>query len=1292
MPANHLPLRIGADSTGKNAFVGNIARARIFSRALSPEEIGLLAGGKPGGIVHLPGIVADWALGDLVNGVCPSSVGPGLTAKAVGAVTVVEAGGVRATHLEGGSFLEVADDPRLNPGVDCTLDAWIQPGELSQDGARIIDKCTPGTADGFTFDTYPGRSLRLLAGSVSAAYDAKMAPGAWVHVAAVIDEDGNASLYLAGRRVAPPAPPTRASWCSDALRYEVDGTTIVGRNGPYYNNRPLYCPHGPAAILAGDRPLLRFIEADQVYGTFSVALVRDGKGIWLDRCANVEMRYRCGRCTWRIADPALSGVKVVWDAVPLDGVPGFAARIRVDGAQEGDRLIWVFGGAHAQGNALWAWDPVLAPQTEAWSTSLSAVLQRGAEPANARDNRVVIDGDVFRAAPAQGRGVIGRCSIPCELVVADGRAYDSPETLAAAPAASLPLVCGTVALHAGPKELFWAVEAPRDVITTGSPRVAAPEDAFKAGAAYMDGIERRVVVETPDAYLNAAVSAVGHAIDAVFYPPVFRHGCMAWNNPYPGWRTTFGGTVMGWHDRIVQEAAYYTAAQVKVGGGVEPHSDPDRRLSVEAADSRFYGRGRIRRDDGMYDFQSQFFDQMIHAWRWTGDSAMERLLRGSLALHEEWATTCFDPDGDGLYESAINTWPTDSVWYNGGGCVEESAYIYTVCRALSEMAQHDGDLAAAARYKERAEKIRAAVHDLLWDTVEGHFDSYKEQGGHQRVHTDAWLYSEFLPVDAGMTSLEETLQALYYTEWGLERIKTPFGGVKCHTSNWVPSTWSVRELWQGDNYHLALAYFQAGLGDEGYDLLRGNLLDYAFGRVVPGGLAQAEGGTDFTDITSPFCRAVVEGLFGFYPDYPNGRVCLRPAFPTSWPKASITTPDYSLSFRREEESDRYRLTLAQTAALHFRIPVRMTAVRRVLLDGREVLWTMEPGVNCTLVLVDAARTMAAELVIEGSRLSSSVVPAEWTGKAGDPVKLKVGSGKITAIEDLHSALTGARHSATSVTGRLANKPGHHMVMVQVLNGTLPQWQLFKLHIEDPAGEARRADQTPRTAPLNAHWACLDLSPQLNGDIRTIYQQKYLSPRPKTCSVRIGVDGYSPWTFSFWGVNPPLIDLSHLAKLTDGEGRIGTPAHVPFLRFSESKNIAFTSLWDNWPREVTIPVKRQAGAVWMLVCGTTNPMQTRIANAEIRFRYSDGQVEKLELVPPLNFWTLCPLNGRDYFYARDSFCLPKDPPPTVQLGSNCRAMVLSWKLRPGVELEDMTLETLSQEVVVGLMGVSLMNPR
>ena len=80
------------------------------------------------------------------------------------------------------------------------------------------------------------------------------------------------------------------------------------------------------------------------------------------------------------------------------------------------------------------------------------------------------------------------------------------------------------------------------------------------------------------------------------------------------------------------------------------------------------------------------------------------------------------------------------------------------------------------------------------------------------------------------------------------------------------------------------------------------------------------------------------------------------------------------------------------------------------------------------------------------------------------------------------------------------------------------------------------------------------------------------------------------------------------------------------------------------------------------------------------------------MPPLNFWSLCRFGAADYDYKRDGFALPKEPPPQVQLGENCRAMVYGWKLRSGVALKDVTLETLSQEVVIGLMGVSVMSSK
>jgi hypothetical protein len=271
--------------------------------------------------------------------------------------------------------------------------------------------------------------------------------------------------------------------------------------------------------------------------------------------------------------------------------------------------------------------------------------------------------------------------------------------------------------------------------------------------------------------------------------------------------------------------------------------------------------------------------------------------------------------------------------------------------------------------------------------------------------------------------------------------------------------------------------------------------------------------------------------------------------------------------------------------------------------------------------------------------------------------------------------------------------GYHLAEALVQVGDAPQRRVFKIKASDPKADAALAARFFEKPPAGARWECVDLARQFNGDIRTIFQQKYLSPRPDTCSLRLATDGYSTWQMMLGATHKaPAIDLAGAAALRDSASRLRTPQGVPFAWAGGERNIAFTSMWDNWPRQVTVPVSRKAEGLWLLVCGYTNPMQGRIVNAELRMKYADGVVEKLELVPPLNFWSLCPFGGVDYEYQRDGFSLPKVPPATVQLGANCRANLLNLRLRPNVALESVTLETFSQEVIIGLMGATLMNPR
>ena len=202
---NNLPLRIGADSSGGSRFLGQIARARVFSRALSAKEIAALAAGKT---IEDASLVGDWTPGSRQDNIIPNARGTHLPAKIVGELPLADSAHGKAADFTGKGYLEIAHDPRLNLTKALTLDAWIRPAVLSGSGGRIIDKSEVGTSNGFLLDTHPGNSLRLIVDAGVASYDAKFQPDKWVHVAATVAPDGKIAMYVDGKQVAAQTGPS----------------------------------------------------------------------------------------------------------------------------------------------------------------------------------------------------------------------------------------------------------------------------------------------------------------------------------------------------------------------------------------------------------------------------------------------------------------------------------------------------------------------------------------------------------------------------------------------------------------------------------------------------------------------------------------------------------------------------------------------------------------------------------------------------------------------------------------------------------------------------------------------------------------------------------------------------------------------------------------------------------------------------------------------------------------------------------------------------------------------------
>ncbi len=1070
------------------------------------------------------------------------------------------------------------------------------------------------------------------------------------------------------------------------LTYRPDGDAIVIENGTRWDNRPLYGHERLAISRAGEQPGIAG-HPGRLYPLFARGEVR----LPLYQFAQRTARYRAGRMEWELSDPRFPDLKIHLIATTLADAEGYTARLTAEGAKPGDLAGWAF---------------------------VPPGLDKGFEyQAQTEDAGFTLD----RVPEAKLTQIRGRFSAPVsswELGTwKNHKLLDSVAPLASAPLKDSSLIAW-MPLAPG-KPLYAAIicddNDPRNHATLvrrekplDPAAIADPAKAFDDGLARVKTYGDQVVAKTPDPYFDAAVSASVAAAIGLYTEPTFVHGGSLWRGQMPGWRTMGAAYNYGFHEQVKRSLAYWGSLQVTEDKG-QPNGVYSDNLAQQAGDSRFFGKGFIDyKQPPHYEFQTLMFDEAVRAWRATGDPELEAMLMPMLELHLERGRACFDPDGDGLYESYNNTWPNDSVWFSGGGTSEQSAYMYYGHRAAADMRRKLGDTKAAADHDAAADHIRAALHKILWLPKDGHYASYIEQGGHQRVHKDAWIYSQHVPIEAGMSEPMQAWQAMYYTDWAMEKFPFEFGGEMRQTSNWVPGQWSIRETFPGDNFGMALGYAFAGQPDEAWKLFQGTFLHSMYGDpkpmrgygnemgqygrpniVSPGGLSHPNCGIDFNDITSMFGRAVVEGIFGYQPDYPNKLVRVQPALPSAWDHASLRTPDYSFAYRREGATDSYTVKLTRPAAYQFRVPVYAKEVKNVTVNGSKAPFEVQPWAGFGMLTVNAPAGPEAEVRIELGDRTPPAQPVVVDAKVGEPVSIPV-TGKVLEVIDPQGALVKPAIGSTAVQAKTDVAPGHRLVFLKI-GGAVPWYQPVELNLTDPAGEAAKLAQSPREAAPDAKWKTVDLTKVFNGDIQTIYQQDYVSPRPDTVSMRIARDGWGAWTFKHWKIPAPEPKLDKVASLTGPDGLLRTPQNAVFTAPLEGKNIAFTSLWDNWPERVTVPVNAAGESVWLLLCGTTPPMQLHITNAVVTFRYADGKVETLDLVPPVNFWSLARFGRVDYDETRDGFVLPDNPPPQVQLGADCRAIVAGWKLRPGMKLESITLETLSPEVVIGLMGASVMNP-
>lgn len=867
------------------------------------------------------------------------------------------------------------------------------------------------------------------------------------------------------------------------------------------------------------------------------------------------------------------------------------------------------------------------------------------------------EGAVWKfAAENFGKAKIEIVGMICETKVSkfkragDIGKFDGPEAF---DAPAQPKMLSTVAgimPQKGAAELYFSVD--NTVLSTG--KNSELTKRYQAAEQWRSDLASSVIFNTPDAYLNPVGGTMVMAADGAWNGQVWAHGAVGWRMPLPGWRAAYMGDFLGMFDRQRIHFDAYAKSQVTDIPVTRPHvMDKEHNLSRGAYEwgTPMYSNGYICRNPENnkqfhhYDMNLVYIDELLWHFQFDADTAYMRKMWPVIKSHLAWEKNTWDPDNDGLYDAYCCIWASDALQYNSGGVTHSSAYNYRANLLAARMAEMIGE--NPAPYREEAVKILKAMNSRLWLKDFGHWAEYQDFMGLKRVHKDAALWSIYTPIDCGVGTGEQNYQATKYVDRHIPRVPYIYDGQEYQTvstSDWSPYEWSINNVAMAEVMHTVLAYYQAGRVEEAYRLLKANVLDFMYLGSSPGNFGQlstmdratGEGYRDFSDVTGISSRAFIEGLYGITPNALEGKCIIRPGFPAAWDSASVHTPYLDYSFRRVGDKDIF--DIEQNFARPLQIVIRQN--------------------------------------MGGGKYKDTALTADK--------RQHVELATIKPVDDEEAEAKRTYTLADAVAEQTADRWG------------------------TKTGVGNDFDQ------LNdGKRRMVNMDAAFNSEVSDIFKNQYLTPRSPYTTLCVPTQGMGDWcsTKKF-----AKIDDSKLRSMVK-DGTFETLPGLSFRTPAEGKNIAYTSLWDNYPDSITIPLSGKASHAYLLMAGSTNPMQFAIENAVVRVEYTDGTTDELMLVPPVNW---CPIE-QDFVENAVAFAMPAVRPYRIGLNTGIvsrhlfrdshyqeaatagdlpdmklamcalpggAATMLDMPLNAKKKLRSLTLRALSNEVVVGLMGITL----
>ena len=777
-------------------------------------------------------------------------------------------------------------------------------------------------------------------------------------------------------------------------------------------------------------------------------------------------------------------------------------------------------------------------------------------------------------------------------------------------------------------------------------------------------IMSRVEINTPDPLFNTLGSVLMAAADGLWDGKTWQHGCIGWRIPLAGWRGCYVGDAVGWTDRSYRHFQAYARSQVKDVPATLPHPRQDSAMNMARAEKRWgtqmYSNGYICRYPDRNDVMHHYDMNLNYI-----DGLLWHLSYDAdeRKLREFWPVL-----KSHLEWEKRNFDPDGDHLYDAYCCIWASDALY----------YNGGAVTHSSAYNYRGNLLAARIAEIIGEDGK----PYREEAEAilRAMNERLWMK------DRGHWAEFQDLMGLkrLHKSAALWTIYTPIDCGACTSEQAYLATKYVDR----DIPHIPIVI--DGEESNGYTLSTTDWMPYAWStnnvaheEVANMALAYFQAGrTDEgfrllkSDLTDEMLLGKSPGNFG------------------------------QISFYDRERNEAYR---------DFGDNLGITS--RAIVNG---LFGITPdALNGQCVLKPAFPEEWHEASIRTPYLSFSYkregnrdiyhIEQHFSQPLKIIVRTNAGCGAYMDTEG-----SAAETQTITVERNLLPKPPIYPEIPSSRNDVCSDDYLRRMGLEDI---------TP-----NAAWRheMIDLTASYNANLNDIFRNRYESPRPPYTTLQIPVQGIGEWCHPKTMAEIDDSGLRACATPLQGSDKLGvydTGKGLSFLIPRQGRNIVFSSLWDNYPDEVSVPIStksRSYNAAYLMMAGTTNNMQSRIDNALVMAEYEDGSCDTLRLENPINwptvneefifdgkaFWSapVMPLRfrldngrvGRQINAMELLSVIPsKHDGKEKKIGDNNRyaidkgaGVILKMPLDSARKIRAIRVKTLSNDIVVGLMAVTL----